>query len=105
MLTSIKEINYSGKIAFICDDSNLKEVSTLYKENVNVDVYLHYDLTTSIIENATGDIHNANKKVLNKSILESFSPFEYNAVVLAASNKLENLVHKCKSLATPVFTL
>lgn len=105
MLTSIKEINYSGRIAFICDDCNLNQVSSLYKDNVNVDVYLSNNLTTSIIENVVGDINAANKKVLNLSILESFSPLEYNAVVLANSNDHENLVKKCKSFATPVFSL
>lgn len=105
MLKSIKEINYKGKIAFICDNLKEEEIASLCKNNVELDVYVKNGLSTNIIENAKSNLNSNNIDTINFELEKSFSPFQYNAVVVANENTFENIKATCKSLATPVFSL
>ncbi len=101
MLNSISTVNLKGKIAFICDRENFKNAESFYKDEVNLDVYITSEIGTSLIENFAKN--NINKKEVKECLDNLFSPLPYNAVVV--DKEYENIIKKCKSLATPIFTI
>ena len=101
MLNSISTVDFKGKIAFICDIENFKNAESFYKDEVDLDVYITSENGTSLIESCTKN--NLNKKDVKECVDNIFSPISYNAVVI--DKEYESIIKKCKSLATPVFTI
>ncbi|MEF9953444.1 MAG: hypothetical protein RSA01_05475 [Clostridium sp.] len=104
MLKSIKEINYNGKIAFLCTCKDLQLLSDLYKDGCKIDVYMKNPSSTSIFESVEHDIKLVTPTIIEKTVCEVFSPIDYNAVVIS-SEEFNDVKEKCISLATPLFTI
>ncbi|MEF9953045.1 MAG: hypothetical protein RR840_03535 [Clostridium sp.] len=104
MLKSIKEVNYNGKIAFLCTCQDLQLLSSLLKDGCNIDVYMKNVSSTSIFENVINDIKLVTPRIIEKNVCDIFSPIDYNAVIVSSSD-FSDIESKCKSLATPIFTI